>query len=56
MNDQISLLLLWMDKLTRQQSNLKLLPTENLLNLFDVTTKQARTGSTWGTESGALNR
>ena len=56
MNDQISLLLLWTYTLTRQQSNLKLLPTENLLNLFDVTTKQARTGSAWGTESGALNR
>ena len=42
--------------LVRLQSNLKLLPTENLLNLFDVTTKQARTGSAWGTESGALNR
>ena len=56
MNEQISLFLLWMDKLMRQQLNLKLLLTENLLNLFDVTTKQARTGSAWGTESGVLNR
>ena len=56
MNKQISLLLLWMYKLTRQQSNLKLLPTENLQNFFDVTTKQARTGPAWGTESGVLNR
>ena len=46
MNDQISLLLLWMYKLTRQQSNLKMLQTEILQNLFDVTTKQARTGLT----------
>ena len=30
MNDQISLVLLWIYKLTRQQSNLKLLLTENL--------------------------
>ena len=45
-----------MYKLTRQQSNLKLLPTENLQNIFESTTKQARTGSEWGTESGALNR
>ena len=56
MNDQKSLLLLCMYKLTRQQSNLKLLPTENLQNTFDPTAKQARTGSAWGTESGALNR
>ena len=40
----------------RQQSNLKLLLTENLLNLFESTTKLDRTGSAWGTESGALNR
>ena len=35
MNKQISLFVLWRDTLTRQQSNLKLLLTENLLNLFD---------------------
>ena len=40
----------------RQQSNLKLLPTENLPMLFESKTKLARTGSAWGTESGALNR
>ena len=56
MNDQISLLLLWMYKVKRQQSNLKLLLIENLQNIFDATTKQARTGSAQGTESGALNR
>ena len=38
----------------RQQSNLKLLLTENLLMLFESTTKQARAGSGWGTESGVL--
>ena len=45
-----------MYKIMRQQSNLKLLLTENLQNVFDVTTKQARTGSAQGTESGVLNR
>ena len=44
MNEQISLFLIWMDTLMRQQSNLKLLLTENLLNLFESTTKLARTG------------
>ena len=43
-----------MDKLKSQQSNLKLLLTENLLNLFDLTTKQARTDSAWETESGEV--
>ena len=41
-----------MYKLVRQQSNLKLLLTENLQNIFDLTTKQARTGYA----QGALNR
>ena len=45
MNDQISLLLLWMYKLGRQQSNLRLLPIENLQNIFDATTKQFCTGN-----------
>ena len=56
MNEQISLFLLWMDTLMRLQSDLKLLPTENLLNLFESTAKQDRTGSALGTESGVLNR
>ena len=56
MNNQVSLLVLWMYILTRQQSNLKLLPTENLQNTFDSTTKQARTDPAQGTESGVLNR
>ena len=34
----------------------KLLTMENLQLLTDVTTKQARTTSTWGIEVGALNR
>ena len=34
----------------------KLLTKENLLLLFDSTTKQARTAPTWGIEAGALNR
>ena len=56
MNDSISLLLLWMHKLTRQQSNLKLLPTEKLMNDFDSTTKLARIGTAWGTGPEVLNR
>ena len=56
MNKQVSLFLLWMDTLMRQQSNLKLLLTENLLMLFESTTKQARTGSAQGIESEVLNR
>ena len=46
MNEQISLFLLWMDTLTRQQSNLKLLLTESLLMPFESTTRLARTCST----------
>ena len=45
-----------MYKLMRQQSNLKLLLTENLQNIFDATTQNATTGSAWGTESGVLIR
>ena len=33
----------------------KIADDKNLLKLFDVSTKLARTGSAWGTESGALN-
>ena len=53
---QGSLLMLWMDENTSQQSNKKSLMKENLQLLCDSTTKQARTGSTWGIEAGALNR
>ena len=56
MNDPISLLSLWMHKLTRQQSNLKLLLTEKLTNGFDSTTKLARVCTAWGTGPEALNR
>ena len=55
MNDTITLLSLWMHKLTRQQSNLKLLPTEKLTSGFDTTTKLARTDTAWGTGSEVLN-
>ena len=56
MNDSSSLLSLWMHKLTRQQSKLKLLPTEALMNCFDSTTKLARIGTAWGTGPEVLNR
>ena len=56
MSKSNTLLLVWMYKLARKQSNLKLLLSENLLNLFQVTTKQAGTRFAWGTESGVLNR
>ena len=53
---QGSLLMLWMDENTSQQSNKKSLMKENLQLLFDSTTKQARTAPTQGIEAGALNR
>ena len=53
---QGSLLMLWMDENTSQQSNEKSLTRENLQLLFDSTTKLARTAPTWGIETGALNR
>ena len=56
MNSSILLLSLWMHKLTRQQSNLKLLPTEIPMNDFDSTTKLARIGTAQGTGPEALNR
>ena len=45
-----------MHKLTRQQSNLQLLPAEKLTNVDGSTTKQAGIGSAWGTGPAALNR
>ena len=39
-----------------QQSNKKLLMKETLQLLGETTTKLARTASTWGIETGALNR
>ena len=48
--------MLWMDENVSQQSNKKLLTMINLQLLLDVTTKQARTASTWGIEAGVLNR
>ena len=53
---QGSLLMLWMDENVSQQSNEKSLMKENLQLLGETTTKQARTVSTWGIETGALNR
>ena len=53
---QGSLLMLWMDENASQQSNEKLLMKENLQLLGEITTKLARTASTWGIETGALNR
>ena len=53
---QSSLLMLWMDENVSQQSNEKSLTKENLQLLFDSTTKLARTASTQGIETGALNR
>ena len=48
--------MLWMDENTSQQSNKKLLMTENLQLLNETTTKLTRTASTWGIDVDALNR
>ena len=53
---QSSLLRLWMDENTSQQSNKKMLMMGNLLLLTDVTTKLARIAPTQGIEAEALNR
>ena len=53
---QSSLLMLWVDENASQQSNKKSLTLGNLQLLTDVTTKWARTPSTWGIEVEALNR
>ena len=53
---QGSLLMLWMDENTSQQSNEKSLMKENLQLLGEITTKLARTASTQGIETGALNK
>ena len=52
--NQGSLLMLWMDE-NVSQSNEKSLIKENLQLLGEITTKLARTVSTWGIEAGALN-
>ena len=54
--NQSSLLMLWMDENTSHHSNEKSLMKENLQLLFDSTTELARTASTWGIETGVLNR
>ena len=53
---QGSLLMLWMDENVSQQSNEKSLTKEDLQLLAETTTKLARTASTRGIETGALNR
>ena len=53
---QGSLLMLWMDENTSQQSNKKLLTKENLQLLGEITTKLTRTASTWRIETSALSR
>ena len=56
MNDSCSLLQLWIDKISRQQSNLQLMSTKKLTNVDDMTTKLAGIGSAWGTGPVVLNR
>ena len=53
---QGSLLMLWRDENTSQQSNKNLLKMISLPLLLDLTTKQARTAPTRGIEAVALNR
>ena len=48
--------MLWMDENMSQKSNEKSLTKENLQLLGETTTKLARTTSTQGIETGALNR
>ena len=50
------LLKLWMDENASQQSKEKSLIKENLQYYRESTTKLARPASTWGIETGALNR
>ena len=53
---QGSLLMLWMDENVSQQSNEKSSTKENLQLLGETTTKLARTASTKGIETCAINR
>ena len=48
--------MLWIDENMSQQTNKISLTKENLQLLGGTTTKLARTASTWGIETGALNR
>ena len=52
---QSSLLTLWMEK-TQVNNQTEIADNENLLKLFDVTTKLAQIASTRGIQAGALNR
>ena len=52
---QSSLLTLWMEK-TQVNNQTKIAGQENLLILFDSTTKLAQIASTRGIQAGALNR
>ena len=53
---QSSLLTLWMDENSSQQSNKNLLMMKNLQILFDATTKLSQIVPTWLIETGVLNR
>ena len=53
---QGSLLILWMHKSSKQQSNLQVLSTEGLPNVDESTTKVAHIASAWGTGPAVLNR
>ena len=56
-NKQTKLLVFTLEGHTHKTTiKLKIADKKNLQLHFDSTTKLARTGSAWGTESGALNR
>ena len=56
-NEQTNLLVFALQGHTHETTvKLKIADVKNSLKLFESTTKLARTGSAWGTESGALNR
>ena len=56
-NEQTNLLVFTLEGHTCETTiKLKIADVKNLLKLFESTTKLARTGSAWGTESGMLNR
>ena len=53
---QSSLLMLWMDENSSQQSNKKITEDENSQILFDATTKLSQIVPIWVIETGVLNR
>ena len=57
MNEQVNLLVNAVDGCTcESRIKLKIADEKNLQDHNESTTKLARTGSAWGTESGVLNR